>query len=112
MKIYIMNNVNVKLHLYQRKLLQKMAVRERSRFNELLIEGLESEHMNYHLKQLMEVGFVVKEDIYYVMTDEGKDYSNLLDEERDIVEKQPKISVIIRGVRKNKQGEMEHLLNK
>lgn len=108
-----MNNMNVKLHKYQRELIKKLILARSCQFNELLIEGLESEHMNYHLKQLIDLGFVKKSSSKYTLTDSGKDYSNLLDDEVEIVEKQPKTSVIIRGIRKNaKTGEIEHLLNR
>ncbi|OGM36324.1 hypothetical protein A3A76_05375 [Candidatus Woesebacteria bacterium RIFCSPLOWO2_01_FULL_39_23] len=82
------------------------------RFNDLLIEGLESEHMNYHLKRLIDVNYVVKEGSLYKLTDIGKDYSNLLDEKTDLVERQPKTSVVLHIKRKNKNGEIEHLLLK
>lgn len=107
-----MNNLNIKLHYYQVELVKHLSVNSKLRFNDLIIEGLESEHMNYHLKKLMEMGFVTKEKSYYVLTDLGKDYSNLLDEETDLVEKQPKVSVGLHIKRKNKKGEIEHLLLK
>jgi ADP-ribose pyrophosphatase YjhB (NUDIX family) len=107
-----MNNINIKLHYYQKELIKKLSLNLQMRFNDLLIEGLESEHMNYHLKQLLEIGFVTKQRSKYVLTDDGKDYSNLLDDQTDLIEKQPKTSVLIRGVRKNKNGQVEHLLNR
>ncbi len=107
-----MNNINIKLHDYQKELIKKLTLRPGVRFNDLIIEGLESEHMNYHLKQLVSYGFVVKINSKYDLTDSGKDYSNLIDSETELLEKQPKISIVIRGVRKNKSGEIEHLLTK
>lgn len=103
----------IKLHYYQKALMKKLTLsKDGRRFNQLIVKGLESEHMNYHLKQLVEVGFVIKEKQYYILTDKGKDYSNLLDDGLTVTEKQPKTSIIIWGVRKNSQGETEHLLNK
>lgn len=107
-----MNYHHRKLHYYQIELLKKLSTHPRLRFNQLLIEGLESEHMNYHLKLLIEDNFITKLGPHYTLTDAGKDYSNLLDEQTDIIEKQPKTSIVIRGVRKNIQGQIEHLLNK
>jgi ADP-ribose pyrophosphatase YjhB (NUDIX family) len=107
-----MNNVNIKLHYYQIELVKRLAETPALRFNDLLIEGLESEHMNYHLKQLIDQGLVEKINSNYALTDSGKDYCNLMDSETEIIEKQPKTSIIIWGVRKNKKGEIEHLLNK
>lgn len=108
-----MSSKDIKLHYYQKALVKKLTLTPKGkRFNELLIKGLESEHMNYHLKKLNEIGFVEKSAEIYVLTDLGKDYSNLLDDGMTVTEKQPKTSIIIWGVRKNKKGEVEHLLNR
>ena len=102
----------LRLHYYQKELVKKLTLNHGLRFNELLISGLESEHMNYHLKKLIEFGLVVKDGSRYLLSDEGKDYSNLLDDDLKTIEKQPKTSVIIRGIRHNQKGELEHLLCK
>ncbi len=108
-----MNNVNIKLHRYQRELIKKLILARKCKFNELIIDGLESEHMNYHLKQLIDLGFVEKSGDKYTLTDSGKDYSNLMDDDVKIIEKQPKTSIIVRAVRKNSStGEVEHLVNR
>ncbi len=107
-----MDNINRKLHDYQKELIKKLTTKPGLKFNELIIEGLESEHMNYHLKQLLSIGFVTKIGTKYDLTDSGKDYSNLIDSETELMEKQPKTSIIIWGVKKNKKGEIEHLLTK
>lgn len=99
------------LHFIQMEIIKSLATVPHARFNELLIEGLESEHMNYHLKKLIELKLVVKNTDQYELSDEGKDYSNLVDEESKMLERQPKTSIIIRGVRKNEEtGEVEQLL--
>lgn len=103
---------DIKIHYYQKNILKKLTLTPTLHFNELLITGLESEHMNYHLKQLLELGLVEKKQALYMLTDLGKDYCNLLDDNVDIIEKQPKSSIIIWGVRKNPQNnEVEHLVN-
>lgn len=107
-----MNNTNIKLHKYQKEILKTISTEPSFRFNDLLIEGLESEHMNYHLKKLIEFGFVQKKGSEYSLTDSGKDYRNLMDDDVKVIEKQPKTSVIIKAVRKNKHGEVEYLLSK
>lgn len=107
-----MDNMHIRLHYYQRDIIRNLSVKVDTRFNDLLIDGLESEHMNYHLKNLIKLGLVKKVDGLYALTDSGKDYSNLLDDENWTVEKQPKTSILIRGVRKNDKGDIEHLMNK
>lgn len=104
----------IKLHYFQKELLKKLTLSAKGlRFNELLIEGLESEHMNYHLQKLIEFKLVQKQEQYYQLTDEGKDYSNQLDDNVDVVEKQPKTSVLLVVVRYNEEKkEEEYLVNK
>jgi len=103
----------IKVHYYQKALLKKLIVTPGLRFNDLLIPGLLSEHMNYHLKQLLDAGLIEKQGDHYQLTDLGKDYGNLLDDNSEFVERQPKTSVIIWAVRRNsKTGKVEHLVNK
>ncbi|PJA90728.1 MAG: hypothetical protein CO136_00955 [Candidatus Levybacteria bacterium CG_4_9_14_3_um_filter_36_7] len=104
--------MNDQLHEYQKEIIKKLSFTPTLRFNDLLIEEISSEHMNYHLKQLIELNLVTKTDSGYSLTDKGKDFSNLLDDEMDMLEKQPKCSVIVNGVRKNPHSEIEYLLNR
>jgi len=107
-----MKNLNIKLHYYQKDLIKKLTLsKDPLKFNQLLIKGLSSEHMNYHLKKLLAYEFVKKEGERYALTDQGKDYSNLLADDVKTLEKQPKTSIIIRGLRE-KNGEVEHLLSR
>ncbi len=98
------------LHDIQKELLKKLVYTPGLRFNALVIEDLESEHMNYHLKKLMELKLVVKEKNYYTLTDWGKEFTNRMDDENKQTELQPKTSILIYGARKNKKGEIENLL--
>lgn len=104
--------MEIKLHFLQKELVRKLTLSPTLRFNELRIEGVESEHMNYHLRKLIETGFIIKNEIHYTLTDQGKDFSNLLDDSMESLEKQPKCSVIINGVRLNSEGHIEFLLNR
>lgn len=101
-----------KLHLFQIEILRKLSKTTTLRFNELLIPNLESEHMNYHLKKLVDLGYVNKSNLNYSLTDSGKDYVGLLDDDVEIIEKQPKVSILLNIRRKNREGEIEHLLSK
>lgn len=103
----------IKIHKYQKAILDKLSMAKSFRFNELIVQGLESEHINYHLKKLLIIKLVEKIDDKYLLTDSGKDYVNSLDDETKTIEKQPKIAILIYGVRKNeKSGEFEFLLNR
>ncbi len=108
-----MSKSDIKLHYYQQALIKKLTLcGQGQRFNCLLIDGLESEHMNYHLKKLLNLGLIEKKEELYRLTDQGKDFANLLDDSLSTTEKQPKTSIIIRGVRKNSKGEVEELFNR
>ncbi|NTV31370.1 NUDIX domain-containing protein [candidate division WWE3 bacterium] len=101
------------IHEIQVHILQRLSTTSYLRFNQLVMTDVASEHMNYHLKKLILLGYVIKSDDHYTLSDSGKDYVNLLDDETRIVERQPKIAVIIHGVRLNEQThEVEFLLNK
>lgn len=107
-----MKNINIKLHEYQKQILKKLCNVQSLRFNDLIIQGLESEHMNYHLKKLIDYYFVEKKDNEYMLTDKGKDYTNLMDDDVEFLEKQPKTSVLLHIIRINEKGIVEHLLSK
>jgi ADP-ribose pyrophosphatase YjhB (NUDIX family) len=102
----------MKLHYYQKELLKKLTLsKEPLKFNELLLKGLESEHMNYHLKNLISLKLVKKIDNGYQLTNKGKDYTDSLEDDIKTEEKQPKTSVIVRAIR-FENGEEEQLLCK
>ena len=62
-----MSRMNDGLHFLQKELVRKLTLSPTLKFNELRIEELESEHMNYHLKQLIEHGLVVKNNEGYTL---------------------------------------------
>lgn len=107
-------NSEIKLHYFQKAILKKFNLSPTAlHFNDLLLEGLESEHMNYHLQKLIELKLVTKADKLYELTDEGKDFVNLLDDAIEVVEKQPKTSVLNIIARVNeKTGKEEFLFTK
>ncbi|WKZ30886.1 MAG: NUDIX domain-containing protein [Candidatus Dojkabacteria bacterium] len=105
-----MENINIKLHDFQKQILGKLSHVVDARFNDLLIEGLESEHMNYHLKKLIDLGMVEKSQNKYRLTDKGKDCSNMMDDNVEFIERQPKTSVLLRILRKNDEGVVEQLV--
>jgi len=100
------------LHYLQQELLKKLSTKNGLHFSELMINGLESEHINYHIKKLIEYKLAYKNGESYDLTDDGKDFVNSLDDVSMEVEKQPKTSCIINGRRINSKGEVEHLLSR
>jgi len=68
--------------------------------------GLTSDHTTFHVKQLTQSGYVSKKlNAYgkYVLTRKGKEYANRMDTDEQVIEKQPKLSVVI--VVENEKGE-------
>lgn len=101
-----------KLHKYQSEIIKKLNLTPKLSFNKLVIEGLESEHMNYHLKKLISENFIEKIGSEYSLTNRGKDFVNLLDDNLLEEEKLPKVSVLINCRRKRESGEYEYLYYK
>jgi len=57
---------------------------------------LTSDHFNFHIKKLVDVGYVEKKDNgHYVLTRAGKEYANRMDTDDKVIEKQPKLSVVL-----------------
>lgn len=58
--------------------------------------GLGSDHFNFHLQKLIEIGLLKKMSRgTYSLTIKGKEYANKLDTDNHTIERQPKISVIL-----------------
>lgn len=70
---------------------------------------LSSDHFSFHIKKLVEEGYVDKLEKHYKLTHKGKEYANRMDTDENEIEKQPKVSVAITLERKNDKGEREFL---
>lgn len=70
--------------------------------------ALSSDHFNFHIKKLIEAGYVEKRDQQYRLTPKGKEYANRLDTEEHEIERQPKISVAL-IVERQRDGRREFL---
>lgn len=68
-----------------------------SRFNELMKPtGLQSDAFKFYVRRLRELGYIEKDnDGNYSLTTKGKEFANNLDEETAMIQKQPKLSMII-----------------
>lgn len=71
--------------------------------------GLSSDHFNFHIKRLLELGLVLKISTgKYTLTPRGKEYANKLDTDRNTIERQPKVAVLL-AVNREKDGVEEFL---
>ena len=83
-------------HEVQMKILRRLLFSPSAHFSELLRDtDLTSDHFNFHIKKLVDVGYVTKSDDVYTLTRDGKEYANRMDTDQKIIEKQPKISVLL-----------------
>lgn len=66
------------------------------RFTDLNISGLTSDHLTYHISELLALKLVRKEEKgRYSLTMKGKELANTMDTDKAIIEKQPKVAVMV-----------------
>lgn len=92
-------------HEAQMKILRHLLLVEDAAFVKLQKNtDLTSDHFNFHIKKLVEENYVYKKDNgHYALTRAGKEYSNRMDTDENVIEKQPKISVAL--IVENDKGE-------
>lgn len=71
--------------------------------------GLESDHVKFHIRRLVETGYVEKQNGKYQLTVNGKEYANKLDTDAGVIERQPKVAVML-VVERERDGQKEYLL--
>lgn len=92
-------------HAAQMRILRHLLLAPHAGFAELQKQtGLTSDHANFHIKKLVEVGYMQKDaSDRYTLTRSGKEYANRMDTDDNVIEKQPKISVAL--IIENERGE-------
>jgi|AntAceMinimDraft_18_1070375.scaffolds.fasta_scaffold06977_2 ADP-ribose pyrophosphatase YjhB (NUDIX family) len=86
------------MHDLQNKILKTLLLNEKSRFTELNVDNITSDHFNFHIKRLLELKFILKDKQgFYYLTDKGKEYANRLDVDsgKIEIERQAKIAVLV-----------------
>lgn len=84
-------------HEAQMKILRRLLLSPHASFAELQSQtSMSSDHANFHIKKLVDEGYISKNtNDKYILTRIGKEYSNRMDTEDNIIEKQPKLSVAL-----------------
>ena len=102
------------LHLAQTKILRELLFMPAARFAELQkASGLESDHVKFHIKQLVKLGYINKIGNAYQLSVIGKEYANKLDTDAGVIERQPKVAVLLVVERYNSKTRIaEYLLQK
>lgn len=98
------------VHEAQTKILRELLFQPHAGYAELQRPtGLTSDHFNFHIARLVELGLVQKMARgTYRLSPRGKEYANKLDTDNNTIEKQPKSAVIL-GVEKEMQGVTHYL---
>lgn len=90
------------IHKTQAAILRTLLFTPAAGFAELQkATDLTSDHFNFHIKKLVDTGFVAKQDAGYTLTPRGKEYANRMDTDENEIEKQPKVSVALIVERQN-----------
>ena len=105
---------NKQLHRVLVSILRTLRYSESARFSELMMPtGLESDTFKFYLRDLVKHGYVEKlESGSYRLTPNGKEFANSLNEAQRLIQKQPKISVLIVATMDRPAGEPLYLLQK
>lgn len=99
------------VHAAQTKILRELLFLPATNFAELQkVSGLESDHVKFHIKRLVELGYVEKDGTKYKLTVKGKEYANKLDTDAGVIERQPKVAVMLVVERISASGAKEYLL--
>lgn len=100
----------VKVHETQVSILRELLFLPDAGYAELQKPtGLTSDHFNFHINRLVEIGYVEKvKRGRYRLTFRGKEYANKLDTDAKTIERQPKVAVLL-AVERTERGSKQLL---
>lgn len=84
----------ISLNMHEMKILTSIMLKEKARYSELNIDKLPTNQFNYHLKLLLDAGYVVKTNDRYQLTEKGEDLAGEIDIFASDIERQGKISAV------------------
>lgn len=96
-------NLQLSIHPAQARILTILLLKPKARFKELNTTGLTTDHFNFHLNKLLREKLIQKITGGYVLTTSGKEFANRFDTEKDLIERQAKVAVLIGGVKKDQK---------
>lgn len=101
--------MNDKLHEVQASILRELLFNNGTNFASLNKVGLTNDHFTFHIKKLINEGFLEKIQKKYYLTQKGKVVAGTLDIDSLKIERQGKASVAITAIKKIK-GEKYYLI--
>lgn len=97
------------IHEAQSLILRHLLFVPNARFAELQKSTrLSSDHFNFHIKKLIDLKLIEKNNERYQLTPTGKEYANRMDTDENEIERQPKVSVAL-IVERMRDGRREFL---
>ena len=88
-------------HRVQLLILKQLLFNPKAKFSELNTTQLTNDHFTFHLKRLVELGLVKKNNDYYQLTTIGLETASRLDIKSLTIKKQPKVGVLLCITRTN-----------
>ena len=83
-------------HAIQMRVLRYLLLHPAGTFSALRKDAdMQSDQFTFHLKQLIAAGYISHQKEHYTLTRMGKEYANRMDTDENIIEKQPKLSVVL-----------------
>jgi 8-oxo-dGTP diphosphatase len=103
-------SLEVNIHPAQISILRELLFTPDAGYSELQKPtGLTGDHFNFHIMRLVELSLVERvERGRYRLTTRGKEYANKLDTDRNTIERQPKIAVLL-AITKKIDGKLHYL---
>lgn len=103
-------SLEIKIHEAQTSILRELLFVQQAGYGQLQKPtGLTSDHFNFHIARLAQLGLVEKlARGRYRLTPKGKEYANKLDTDNKTIERQPKVAVLL-AVEREHQGHRELL---
>jgi Mn-dependent DtxR family transcriptional regulator len=84
------------IHPIQANILLFLLFEPKARFKDLNTTGISTDHFNFHVRRLVELGLIEKTKRgFYKLTPKGKEFANRFDTDSQLLERQAKIGVLI-----------------
>lgn len=102
--------LEINIHQAQTSILRELLFHPQAGYAKLQQPtGLTSDHFNFHIGRLVDLGLVEKVARgQYMLTTRGKEYANRLDTDNNTVERQPKTAVIL-AITRQHYGQQQYL---
>jgi predicted transcriptional regulator len=102
-------SIEIKVHPVQATILRVLLFNTEAKFSELNTQQMSTDHFNFHVKKLLELGLIEKQKNLYNLTTKGKEFANRFDTDDNTIERQAKVSVLVAAI-KMEGGKKKYLV--